>query len=144
MRKLKALVIDNSGEMRTRLMDSLRKSGLAEFEFSESEDGVDALLKFDSKETDIVFADWNLPRMTGIEFVRKVRSNPKNLHVPIVMVTSEQTIGRIHEALDAAGAVAYICKPFTIADLERKLKKVVAAIPEKPAKPPGFFARLMS
>ena len=106
MRKLKALVIDNSGEMRTRLMDSLRKSGLAEFEFSESEDGVDALLKFDSKETDIVFADWNLPRMTGIEFVRKVRSNPKNLHVPIVMVTSEQTIGRIHEALDAAGAVA--------------------------------------
>lgn len=144
MKKLKAMVIDDSRIMRSMVMKSLTNSNLAEFEFVEAEDGMDALEKFDPKETDIIFADWNMPRLNGIDFVRKIRTNKKNAHIPIVMVTSEQTVGKMSEALGRAGATAYICKPFTVADLQRKIDKIIDGIPDRNAKPTGFFSRLVS
>lgn len=143
MKKAKAMVIDDSRIMRTMVMKTLDKLGLIEFEFVEAEDGVDALEKFDPKEVDIVFADWNMPRMSGIDFVRKVRANKKAVHIPIVMVTSEQTVGKMSEALGRAGATAYVCKPFTPADLQRKLSKILEDLPDRAAKPTGFFGRLV-
>ncbi len=144
MKKLTALVIDDSRIMRTMVMNSLGKAELAEFEFIEAEDGLDALEKFDPKAVDIIFADWNMPRMNGIDFVRKVRANKKNLHIPIIMVTSEQTVGKMNEALGRAGASAYICKPFTVQDLQRKIGKLINEVPDRSVKPTGFFNRLMS
>jgi two-component system chemotaxis response regulator CheY len=83
--------------------------------------------------------------MSGIEFVRKVRSNKKNQGIPIVMVTSEQTVGKMNEALGRAGATAYICKPFTVPDLQHKLSKIIEDLPDATAKPQGgFFSRLLS
>lgn len=145
--KLRALVIDDSRVMRNMVMESLRRTALAEFEFSEAEDGSDALTKFNPKTTDIVFADWNMPNMSGIEFVRKVRSMGKTEHVPIVMVTSEKTVSKIEEALDAAGANAYITKPFTVDYMQKKLSPLIEGM-DKPAtdKPAagGFFSKLVS
>ena len=143
MKKLKAMVIDDSRVMRMMVMNSLGRVKLADFEFVEAEDGIDALEKFDPKEIDIIFADWNMPRMTGIEFVRKVRGNKKNQNLPIIMITSEQTVGKMNEALGRAGATAYICKPFTDADLQRKLTRIVAEVPEHVEKQTGFFGRLL-
>lgn len=124
---LKALVVDDSGVMRKMVMKGLNDSKLANFEYIEAVDGQDALAKFDPKLIDIGFVDWNMPNMTGIEFVQEVR----NLYgggmsgVPLVMVTSEKTMGKIQEALDEAGADAFICKPFTVEELQSKLKKVI-------------------
>ena len=65
-------------------------------------------------------------KMNGIEFVQKVRaSNKENADLPIVMVTSEKTMGKVEEALDQAGANAYICKPFTVEQLEQKLATII-------------------
>jgi two-component system chemotaxis response regulator CheY len=122
--KVKALVIDDSRVMRNMVMQSLIKSRLAEFEFVEAEDGAVALGKFNPDEIDIAFVDWNMPNMTGIEFVRQVRARGDNAHIPLVMVTSEKTMGKIEEALDAAGASAYVCKPFTPDELTHKLHKI--------------------
>lgn len=143
MKHLKVMVVDDSRIMRTMVMNALSRLTLAEWEFIEAEDGQDALEKFDPKETDMILADWNMPRMSGIDFVKKVRSNKKNLHIPIVMITSEQTVGKMNEALGRAGANAYICKPFNDQELERKLTKLVDSIPEKVEKPSGFFGRLV-
>lgn len=127
--KMKALVVDDSGVMRKMVMRSLTESKLADFEFVEAVDGVDALTKFDPKEICIVFVDWNMPNMTGVDFVREARSRLRALDegadIPMVMVTSEKTMGKIEEALDEAGADAFISKPFTVDELSRKLKKVV-------------------
>ena len=65
------LVVDDSRIMRTLVMQSLTKTKLAEFTFVEAEDGADALAKFDPAKIDIVFADWNMLNMTGVEFVKK-------------------------------------------------------------------------
>src|SRR5262249_21612664 len=111
--KLKALVVDDSGVMRKMVMKSLTEAKLADFEFVEAVDGADALAKFDPNEFHIAFIDWNMPNMTGIDLVRKIRSLEDVVHVGLVMVTSEKTMGKIQEALDEAGADAFISKPFT-------------------------------
>jgi two-component system, chemotaxis family, chemotaxis protein CheY len=126
--KLRALVVDDSRVMRAMVMDSLRKTHLAEFEFCEAEDGADALGKFNPKKTDIIFADWNMPNMSGVEFVREVRAMGKTEHIPIIMVTSEKTISKMEEALDSAGANAFISKPFTVEYMQQKLGPVLDGI----------------
>ncbi len=147
--KLKALVIDDSRIMRKMVMKGLDSTGLAEFEYTEAEDGQDALDKFDPQKIDIVFADWNMPKLSGIEFAQKVRARGDNDHIPIIMVTSEKTMGKMEIALDKAGADAYICKPFTPEDLVRHVGRCVRGIEEHqasappPAKPSGgFFTKL--
>lgn len=134
--------------MRSMVMDSLKKTSLGEFEFVEAGDGVEALTKFQTDVPDIVFADWNMPKMTGIEFVRRVRASKGNDHVPIVMITSEKTMGKVEEAIDRAGANAYITKPFTVLELEKKLSRIVGNIVDyrrkAAAKPSGgFFSKLL-
>ncbi len=121
METVKALVIDDSRVMRMMVMKSLQDSRLAEFEFGEAENGEDALAKLGEEPYDVLFVDWNMPKMSGIEFVRATRSSSDYDGVPIIMVTSEKTMGKVEEALDQAGANAYICKPFTTEELQKKL-----------------------
>jgi two-component system chemotaxis response regulator CheY len=145
--KLRALVVDDSRVMRNLVIQSIRNTELADFEFIEAEDGSDALTKFNPKTIDIMFVDWNMPKITGIEFVRKVRATGKTEHIPIVMVTSERSIGKIEEALDQAGANEYITKPFGADELARKLSKLVRGIPAQRTEDAagttaGFFGKL--
>src|SRR5262249_23047727 len=121
--QVKALVVDDSRVMRNMVMKSLTQSRLAEFEFVEAGDSAKALEKFNPQEIDIAFVDWNMPNMTGIEFVRQARAKGNTEHIPMIMVTSEKTMGKMEEALDQAGANAYICKPFTVEELQHKLTK---------------------
>ena len=72
MKELKALVVDDSKVMRLMVMKSLRQSKLAEFSFEEAADGAEALEKVKAGDFNIMFVDWNMPKMTGIELVREV------------------------------------------------------------------------
>lgn len=143
---LRALVIDDSRVMRNMVMTALKAAKLAEFEFTEAGDGAEALTKFNPAAVDICFVDWNMPNMTGVEFVKKARANGDAFHIPMVMVTSEQTIAKIDEALSAAGADAYVCKPFTPEAFQVKLQKIINRLEEARAAKPdagGFFSRLL-
>ena len=140
--KLKALVIDDSGVVRNMVMRSLREMGLASFVFVEAENGVDALKKFDPKSTDIVFVDWNMPKMSGFDFVRKVRAKENAERIPIVMITSERSMEKIEEALNYAGVDAYITKPFTVDQLSQKLGQMIKDIARKRSRGSGFFSKL--
>jgi len=125
---LNALVVDDSGVMRKMIIEGLKNSKLAEFEFVEAEDGADALAKFDPAKIDIAFVDWNMPNMTGVDFVRKVRAIGDTEHIPMIMVTSEKTMGKMQEALDEAGADVFISKPFTAEELAFKLRKPIERV----------------
>lgn len=126
--QLRALIIDDSGIMRKMVMKGLNESKLATFEYVEAVDGKDALDKLNASEFHIAFVDWNMPNMTGVEFVKAVRILEKGQDgdpMPLVMVTSEKTMGKVQEALDEAGADGFISKPFTVEELQFKLKKHV-------------------
>ncbi len=142
METVKAMVVDDSRVMRMMVMKSLRETQLAEFVFSEAEDGEDALGKFGDAQPDIMFVDWNMPKMCGIDFVRAIRSVEENASIPIVMVTSERTMGKIGEALDSAGASEYICKLFTVEQLTSELGVFIEAIEaSRQETSGGFFGR---
>jgi len=143
---ISALVVDDSGIMRKMVMKSLKETGLANFELTEAEDGVEALKLFKPSKIDMIFVDWNMPRMNGFDFVKKIRATQKT-HIPIVMITTEGTMGKVQQALDRAGVDAYIIKPFTTQVLQKKLTPMFrkmaaeAAEPQKKKKG-GFFANL--
>ncbi len=141
--ELNALVVDDSGMMRKMVMRSLRESDLAEFIFTEAVDGVDALEKFDPDQTQICFVDWNMPNMSGIDFIKKIRASQKR-HVPVVMVTTESTVEKVEEALDQAGVDSFIVKPFTTEVLQKKLAPLFEKIAQSQSKKKkgGFFGRI--
>jgi CheY-like chemotaxis protein len=111
-------------------MKCLGETGLADFRFTEAEDGVDALAKFQPGDTDIILVDLNLPRMGGVEFLRRLRT----MHAtcpPVVLITSESTPERLAEAVNAANADALLLKPVDAARLRTGLRGLVESIPER-------------
>lgn len=107
---MKALVIDDSRVMRKIVGGILTGAG---FDVVEAADGQEAL---DQMEThaDITLCciDWNMPVMSGFEFVVEVRKHAQWRDVTLMMVTTEGEQGQIVRAL-AAGAHEYVIKPFT-------------------------------
>jgi two-component system chemotaxis response regulator CheY len=140
------MVIDDSRVMRNMVMNALRQARLGQFDFVEAEDGADALAKFKLGGVDMCFVDWNMPNMTGVEFVKKARAGGVAYHIPMVMVTSEQSVAKIDEALNKCGADGYVCKPFTHEDMRVKLEKLVNKVVAAKTQPEkkGFFSNLFS
>ncbi|MBU0910324.1 MAG: response regulator [Proteobacteria bacterium] len=69
---------------------------------------------------DFIISDWNMPVMTGIELLKKVRGNPKLAHIPFLMVTAESEKDHIVEAIQAK-VDQYILKPFNQEMLAQKI-----------------------
>lgn len=138
--QVKGLVVDDSGIMRKMVMRSLVESKLAEFTFVEAKDGLEALDQFKANTVDMIFVDWNMPNMNGIDFVREVRA--LNREVPVVMITTESTMSKVEEALDQAGADSFVVKPFTTQALQKKLEPLFVKFQESRRPKAGFFGRL--
>jgi two-component system, chemotaxis family, chemotaxis protein CheY len=145
--KLRALVVEDDDSMRNLLKQALTVARLAEFQFAEARDGQEALEKLDPSRTDILFVDWNMPKLTGIDLVRRVRALKNSAHIRIVMVTGLSTMGNIEAALDEAGANLYITKPYTVDRLRQQLGKLIeemAAERDSAApRPAGLLGRLI-
>jgi two-component system chemotaxis response regulator CheY len=143
--KLRAMVVDDSSVMRSMVMRGLLWAGLGDFEFVEAQDGEVALQRFSPEEFDILFVDWNMPNMNGIDLVRAIRSREDSAHIPIVMVSSERSEAKIGEALYRAGANGWITKPFTEDLLHGKLKRIVDEVVQRRENPTkGFFGKLQA
>ena len=96
-------------------------SELGFFNISEAAGGVDAVRKIESGERfGLIISDWNMPNMTGLQFLNYVRSSERFKSVPFLMVTAEAHRENIIEAAKA-GVSQYIVKPFTPVTLEEKL-----------------------
>jgi two-component system chemotaxis response regulator CheY len=116
---MKAMVIDDSRAMRLILTRMLEELGL---EVAEAENGRIALDRLDAGvEPGLFLVDWNMPEMTGIEFVEAVRRPPYSSSARIVMVTTETEAPQMVEALNA-GADEYVMKPFTKESIFSKLE----------------------
>ena len=116
-----ALVIDDSRAMRTILSGILTE---LDFDVVQAGDGQEALETLErTPDVDVALVDWNLPVMSGLEFVREVRSKPEWNSLRLMMVTTETELKRITLALDA-GANEYIMKPFTKEMLLDKLAMI--------------------
>jgi len=114
--------VDDSAVMRKIIIKALNESGFTDINITEASDGVEGLKFFDAKKTDLILADWNMPNMNGIEFIKKVRETATSKKIIIIMITTEGSASKMEEAMNN-GADNYITKPFTSAQLEQKLRK---------------------
>lgn len=116
---MRALIVDDSKAMRTILRKIVAECGFDEV--IEAENGVQALVQLrKAGAPDLVLVDWNMPEMTGIEFVTRVRKDDAFDASMLMMVTTETEPARITEAL-VAGADEYVMKPFTADALREKI-----------------------
>lgn len=120
-KNLKFLVVDDFSTMRRIVRNLLKELGFTNVE--EAEDGVSALQKLKNGNIDFVITDWNMPNMTGIELLKKIRADAALKRLPVLMITAEAKKENIIEAAQS-GASGYIVKPFTAAVLEEKLNKI--------------------
>ena len=118
----RALVVDDSRAMRMILSRTLTESG---FDVVEATNGREALEIMDREGASIglVLLDWNMPEISGIEVLEKLRSQSAYNGVRIIMVTTETEIEQMARALEA-GADEYVMKPFTREAVEDKLRLI--------------------
>jgi two-component system chemotaxis response regulator CheY len=117
--KIQVLVIDDSRTMRLILGRMLRDLVL---DVSEASNGRDALNQLDAGlSPSVILVDWNMPEMTGIEFVEAVRRPPYQSTAKLVMVTTETEVPQVRRALES-GADEYVMKPFTSDAIIEKLQ----------------------
>ena len=120
---MKFLVVDDSVTMRRIIINALQRIGYNDA--IEASDGKEALGRFDES-IGFIITDWNMPRMSGLEFARAVRATPAGAHVPILMVTTRGAREDITEAVEA-GVNNYVLKPFTPTLLKEKIELLTGA-----------------
>ena len=115
------LLVDDSSVMRKIVARAIRQTGLEVEIVAEAANGKEALTALESNTVDLIFCDWNMPEMNGLEFIAEAR---KTHQMPIVMLTTEGTNDKMQEAL-GAGANAYVTKPFTPETLQEKMSSLL-------------------
>jgi two-component system chemotaxis response regulator CheY len=79
---------------------------------------------------DLVFCDWNMPEMDGMEMLRQIRKSPALSAVPFILVTAESDRDAMFNAL-TSGATDYIVKPFSAFTLRNKIEKIQGRLTKK-------------
>lgn len=120
-KNMKILVVDDFSTMRRIVKNLLRDLGFTNTH--EADDGSTAWPMLQSGDFDFVVTDWNMPGMTGIELLQKIRADERLKTVPVLMVTAEAKRDQIVAAAQA-GVNGYVVKPFTAAALKEKIEKI--------------------
>jgi two-component system chemotaxis response regulator CheY len=108
---LQLLVVDDSPVTRKMVRRAIGLCGLEISEVHEASNGAEALEKLAGTPVDLVLADVNMPVMNGMEFVKRLASDPALARIPVVIVATPMSEDRVEEILDA-GARAFLTKPF--------------------------------
>jgi len=114
------LIVDDS-----RVVRAVARKILNELHFStkEAENGQEALDSCMQEMPDAVLLDWNMPVMSGIDFLRELRKLPEVKQPIVLFCTTENDVSRIQQAIEV-GADEYIMKPFDSEILQGKLTQM--------------------
>jgi two-component system chemotaxis response regulator CheY len=121
------LIVDDFALIRAMMRQSLGQLGFTNLE--EGVDGLDALQKIEEAQKNgqpysVVFLDWNMPRMSGLELIEHCKATPELATLPFVMISAEREAESVVRALEA-GAMDFIAKPFSPEILHDKLRKLL-------------------
>lgn len=117
------LIVDDSRMIRKVSRRIVEGLGYA---VTEAENGEEGLARCKASMPDLVITDWNMPVMTGIEFVTALRAIPADRQPRVVFCTTNSGAKDIHKGIDA-GADEYVIKPFDETALLTKLQAIGAA-----------------
>ncbi|WP_127142387.1 response regulator [Pelagibacterium montanilacus] len=115
------LIVDDSSVVRKvarRILETM------DFIVDEAEDGEEALDKCKREMPDVIFLDWQMPIMNGIEFLKALRSYSGGDAPAVIFCTTERDIGQMALARKV-GATDHMLKPFDQAMFEEKFQAYV-------------------
>lgn len=122
---MKILIVDDFSTMRRIVKNLLRDLGFNNTQ--EADDGQTAWPMLQNGNFDFLVTDWNMPIMTGIDLLKKVRADENLASMPVLLVTAEAKKEQIVEAAQA-GVNGYVVKPFTAITLKEKIDKIFERI----------------
>ena len=118
---LKILIVDDFSATRTILINQLSNLGYSNTVVSE--DGFSALARLKSALFDLVVTDLSMSDMSGLDLLKKIRTDSELKHIPVLMITSVDLQGNIVTAIKA-GLNDYIIRPFREQTFKQKLDKI--------------------
>jgi len=108
--------------MRLLVQRAIRQAGYRGLTVCEAENGADALEKLKTVKPRLILSDWNMPEMSGIDFLKKVRGD--NNKTPFGFITSEAS-KEIKDLAMSSGANFLITKPFNTEDVQDVLDPIL-------------------
>jgi two-component system chemotaxis response regulator CheY len=116
------LLVDDSRTMRLIIQRAIRQAGYRGLTVDEAESAPQALEKLRGAKPKLILSDWNMPELSGLDFLKQIRS--ENNAVPFGFVTSEASLEMRTLAI-SSGASFFITKPFTPEDFQAALSPVL-------------------
>lgn len=114
------LIVEDHNDLRKYISETLSEN----FRIIESQNGKDGLLKADDIIPDIIISDVMMPEMDGYVFCKKIKTNEKTNHIPVILLTAKASTEDKLEGLEL-GADDYIVKPFNNEELKLRVKNLV-------------------
>ena len=120
------LIVDD-----TALMRNIVKNALTEMGYTRFVEAIDGLAALETLENQIskndpvqfIISDWNMPKMSGLELLKKCSETLEFTNLPFILVTAEGSQDQIIQAAKV-GVSDYILKPFTFDKIKEKLERV--------------------
>lgn len=123
---MKIIVVDDMATMRKIIKNMLSQIGFTNIQ--EADDGATAWplinqAKENGEPFEFILSDWNMPQLSGLELLKKIRSTPGLEKTPFLMITAESEQGNVVVAVKA-GVSNFIVKPFSAQVLKEKIDKI--------------------
>lgn len=114
----KILLVDDSNTILMMERMILAKHGFA---LTTASDGEQALAKAEKEQPDLILMDVVMPRMGGVEALRRLQQNAKTSAIPVIMVTTRGEAENVQTAFET-GCTDYVTKPIDSLDLITKIR----------------------
>ena len=121
-RNTKILIVDDMSTMQSLIKEVLRQMGF--IKLATAGNGKEGLNKAKRIDFDLIISDWDMPSMTGLEFLQAVRADDNINKTPFLMLTANADKDKVIQALQAK-VTDYIAKPFQPIALAEKVKKIL-------------------
>lgn len=124
--KMTIVIADDSRTARFLIRQYLEMVGFYQAEFIEAENGREALQLVKQNQADILFTDYKMPEMDGLDLLRRVKASPALHELPVVVITSFANQAKIDE-LSENGAFAVLQKPLSLSKLHETMKPFLSS-----------------
>ncbi len=118
----KIVIAEDEPDIRELIAFTLRFAGHEVVTGANGEEGYELAKK---EQPDLVMLDVRMPRMTGYEACKRIKSEPEIAHIPVIFLSAKGQESEIEQGL-AAGAEEYLLKPFAPDQLTERVKAVLA------------------